>query len=106
MLLPSPNRDRTGEDRSLATRDFVLPAALAVIENPTAEELQALAAAMPNARRTAHGNVNVQTRVLARSKASTYLVSDEPEEHHQTLTRAEFERLAALQDAYVAGQEM
>src|SRR3712207_2556071 len=61
---------------------------------------------MPNARRTAYGNVNVQTAVLARSKASTYLVSDEADGQNQSITREEYERVAALQDEYIAGQEM
>ena len=61
---------------------------------------------MPNARRTAFGNVNVQTRVLARSKASTFIVSDEPVGTTQVMSRADYERMAALQDAYIAEQEM
>jgi len=90
----------------LATREFVLPAARSVLENPTAEELQELAAAMPNARRTAYGNVNVQTRVLSRSTGSTYLVSDEPIGTNKVISRAEYERVAALQDAYIARRDM
>jgi phosphoenolpyruvate carboxykinase (ATP) len=61
---------------------------------------------MANARRTAYGNVNVQTQVLARSKASTFVVADEPDGQNQTIPRAEFERVAALQDAYIAEREM
>jgi phosphoenolpyruvate carboxykinase (ATP) len=90
----------------LATRDFVLPTAKRVIENPSAQELQVLAAAMPSARRTSYGAVNVQTEVLARSNASTFLVSDTGDGQNKSITRAEFERVAALQDAYIAGQEM
>jgi len=45
----------------------------------TIEELQELAARMPNARRTAYGSVNVQTEVVSRSKKSTYIVTDEPD---------------------------
>jgi phosphoenolpyruvate carboxykinase (ATP) len=91
---------------ALATREFVLPAAKHVVENPTAAELQELAARMPNARRAASGAINVQTKVLARSKASTFLVSDEPDGQNQAISRAEYERVAALQDAYISGQEM
>jgi phosphoenolpyruvate carboxykinase (ATP) len=90
----------------MATHVFTLPTASRVLENPSREELQERAAAMPNARRTSFGNVNVQTEVLARSKASTYLVSDEPIGTNQVIPRAEYERVAALQDAYVAEQEM
>ena len=34
---------------------------------------------MPNARTTRYDNLNVQTEVLARSKASTLLVLDDPD---------------------------
>lgn len=62
---------------------------------------------MPNARETEFGNLNVQTRVVARSKASTYIVSDTPEDHSdQTITRDEYDRLARMQDEYIADQEM
>jgi phosphoenolpyruvate carboxykinase (ATP) len=62
---------------------------------------------MPQARRTAFGNYNVQTRVVSRSKASTYLVTDDPSiTDDQTIDRAEGERIAALQDAYIANREM
>ena len=50
---------------------FRLPQAKRVIENPTPEEVKALAAKMPTARPTRYGNLNVQTKVLARSKGST-----------------------------------
>ncbi len=46
---------------------------------PSADELKELAAKMPNARRTKYDNLNVQTEVLARSKASTFLVLDDPD---------------------------
>src|ERR671926_441829 len=54
-----------------------LPDAKSVRVNPSAEELKELAAKMPNARETRYGNLNVQTKVLARSKASTFLVHDD-----------------------------
>ena len=50
---------------------FRLPQAARVIENPSPEEVKALAAKMPTARGTKYGNLNVQTNVLARSKRST-----------------------------------
>src|SRR5215216_4581921 len=56
-----------------------LPDAKSVRVNPSAEELKELAAKMPNARETKYGNLNVQTEVLARSKASTFLILDDPE---------------------------
>src|SRR4029453_6104404 len=56
--------------------------------HPTEAELREYADAMPNARQTGYGNVNVQTRVVSRSKASTYVVTDRPAEHSdQTIDR-------------------
>jgi phosphoenolpyruvate carboxykinase (ATP) len=84
-----------------------LPTAKSVIYDPTPAELQALTARMPQARRTAFGNYNVQTRVVSRSKGSTYIVTDDPSiTNDQTITRAEGARIAALQDAYIAEREM
>ena len=84
-----------------------LPAARSVRWNPTVGELRELIAAMPNARRTDYGAFNVQTRVVARSKASTFVVTDSPEQHSgRTITRAEGARVARLQDAHIAGRDM
>jgi phosphoenolpyruvate carboxykinase (ATP) len=78
-----------------------------LIANPSQEDLQRFTAAMPNARRTEFGNLNVQTRVDARSAGSTYIVSDDAAvSSGQTITRAEARRIADLQDAYIAGQDM
>ena len=90
----------------MKVRSYV-PTAKALIWNPSAEELQKLTGEMPNARRSAFGNWNVQSAVDSRSKASTYIVSDNPDEHpSQTITRDEGERLAAVQDEYIAQKEM
>jgi phosphoenolpyruvate carboxykinase (ATP) len=84
-----------------------LPDAKSVRANPTPEELKKLAARMPNARRTMYGNLNVQTEVLARSKASTFLVLDDPDSgSQQGISREEGERIARLQDEYIAGRDM
>ena len=84
-----------------------IPAAEKLIWNPSAAELQELTGEMPNARKSSFGNWNVQSAVDSRSKASTYIVSDHPEEHpSQTITRAEGERLAKMQDDYIAQKEM
>src|SRR5919204_42652 len=85
---------------------FRLPDAAAVIDNPDPHELQELAAEMPNARRTAFGNVNVQTKVVSRSKRSTFIVTDEPDGQNQSITVEEGERWAEQQDEYIADQEM
>src|SRR2546423_4520073 len=85
---------------------FRPPRAAHVHENPTAEELKELTAQMPNARETRYGNLNVQTEVVSRSKASTYIVTDEPDGQNQAITREEGERWAERQDEYIAGREM
>jgi phosphoenolpyruvate carboxykinase (ATP) len=74
---------------------------------PTEAELRSFADAMPRARQTRYGNVNVQTKVLSRSKASTYVVTDRPEEHtDQTVSREEGRRIARVQDDYIRAQDM
>ena len=84
-----------------------LPDAKSVRVNPSAEELKQLAAKMPNARETRYGNLNVQTEVLARSKASTFLILDDPESSsQQAISREEGDRVAKLQDEYIAGRDM
>jgi len=85
---------------------FRPPRAAHVYENPSAEELRELAAQMPNAQETRYGNLNVQTEVVSRSKASTYIVTDEPDGQNQAITREEGERWAERQDEYIAGEEM
>src|SRR6266566_2183632 len=85
---------------------FRLPRAARVIENPSPEELKELTARMPNARPTRYGNLNVQTKVVSRSKGSTYIATDEPDGQNQAIPRDEALRLADLQDEYIAGQEM
>lgn len=86
---------------------FSVPAAKSVELNPSTDDLRKYASEMPNARETEFNNLNVQTKVVARSKASTYVATDSPEEHSdQTITRDEYERIAAIQDDYIAGQDM
>ncbi len=75
--------------------------------NPSQDELHAFTAQMPNARRTEFGNLNVKVRVDSRSARSTYIVTDRPEQHSdQTITRAEGQRVADYQDAFIAEQDM
>jgi phosphoenolpyruvate carboxykinase (ATP) len=75
--------------------------------NPSPEELKKMAAEMPNARWTKYGNINVKTRVVARSKGSTYIVTDHPENHtDQTIPKAEGKKIAEMQNDYIRGREM
>jgi hypothetical protein len=46
---------------------FRLPKAAKAIEKPSPDEVKELAAKMPNAKPTRHGNLNVQTDVVART---------------------------------------
>jgi phosphoenolpyruvate carboxykinase (ATP) len=84
-----------------------LPAARNIRWNPSPAELRELTSRMPNARHTEYDNYNVQTRVVSRSKASTYVVTDRPEEHSdQTMSRADGQEIADRQDAYIRDQDM
>src|SRR5580765_5035818 len=85
---------------------FRLPQAKRVIENPTPEEVKALTSKMPTARPTKYGNLNVQTNVLARSKGSTFLVTDDPDGQNQAVSTEDAARWADSQDKYIAEQEM
>src|SRR6266550_695534 len=85
---------------------FRLPNAARLFENPSADEVKKLAAAMPNAKPTQYGNLNVQTDVVSRSKRSTFIVTDEPDGQNQAITRDEGLKWAEAQDAYIAGREM
>jgi phosphoenolpyruvate carboxykinase (ATP) len=78
-----------------------------VVWNPTPEQLRSFAEQMPNARVTEFNNLNVATRVVSRSKLSTFVATDRPEEHSdQTIDRAEYARMAKLQDDYIRTRDM
>src|SRR5919197_1085204 len=101
-----PESRRREERLHVAKMLFRLPQAKRVIANPSPEEVKELAAKMPTARPTKYGNLNVQTEVLARSKRSTYLVTDEPDGQNQSLPTDDGTKWAERQDEYIAGQEM
>jgi len=99
--------ERPGRNAPMGPNGRPLPPARTVRYDPSATELQALTGRMPQARRTSFANYNVQTRVVSRSKESTYLVTDDPSETTgKAISRAEGARIAALQDAYIADQPM
>ena len=75
-----------------------------VFHNPTPDELRAFTEEMPEARLTEFGNVNVQTKVLSRSAASTHVV--DRESSGKTMSRADYDKIAAMQDAYIAEHDM
>src|SRR5512141_1932551 len=75
--------------------------------NPTPEALRGFAAEMANARETEYGNLNVATRVVSRSKLSTFIVTDDPRvASDQSISRTEYDRIAKIQNDYITGQEM
>ncbi|MFN2483639.1 MAG: phosphoenolpyruvate carboxykinase [Candidatus Limnocylindria bacterium] len=96
--------DRRGAMRGpLGPQGRRLAGARSVRYNPSADDLQELTSRMPQARRTEFGNYNVQSRVVSRSNLSTYIVTDTPERHsQQAIRRADGERIARLQDDYIA----
>ncbi|MCZ6697253.1 MAG: phosphoenolpyruvate carboxykinase (ATP), partial [Acidobacteria bacterium] len=63
---------------------------------------------MSNSRETRYGNLNVQTRVTARSKSSTFIITDDPRRHfgQPTIDRAVGARMARMQDEYIRSREM
>src|SRR5260370_28467527 len=70
--------------------------------NPSPADFRRLTEEMPNCRKTEFGNVNVGTRVVSRSKGSTYVVTDTPENHSdQTISRAEYDRISKPQNYYI-----
>ncbi|MDQ6855742.1 MAG: hypothetical protein M3Z57_01545, partial [Candidatus Dormibacteraeota bacterium] len=84
-----------------------LPEARSLRWNPSPEELRELTSQMPNARLTEFDNYNVQTKVVSRSKTSTYIITDRPEEHtDQTLSREVGRNIAELQDAHIRDRDM
>ena len=74
--------------------------------NPSPARLRELTEEMPNASVTEFGNVNVKARVDSRSTRSTYLVDDSTSSRGQTITRAEYDRVATRQDAHIAKSHM
>jgi phosphoenolpyruvate carboxykinase (ATP) len=81
--------------------------ARSVVVNPDAAVLRGFAAQQRTAHLTEFGNLDVITTVTARSKGSTFIVSDEP--HHHTdpvISRDRYDALAAAQDAYIRDQDM
>jgi phosphoenolpyruvate carboxykinase (ATP) len=75
-----------------------------VFVDPTPDELRTYTEAMPECRTTEFGNVNVQTQVVSRSAASTFVV-DRPSSG-KTMTRDAYEEIARRQDAYLAEHDM
>ncbi len=70
--------------------------------SPSAARWRELTGKMPNASVTEFGNVNVKARAGSRRTRSACLVEDSASFRGQAITRAGYERVAALQDAHRA----
>jgi len=78
-----------------------------LFDNPSAEDLRKYTEEMPQCRITEFDNVNVQTRATSRSVGSTFVVTDDPSSASgKTISRAEYDRIARMQDEYMADEEM
>ncbi|HXJ63255.1 MAG TPA: phosphoenolpyruvate carboxykinase (ATP), partial [Actinomycetota bacterium] len=75
-------------------------------DNPSPEELRAFTEEMPQTKISGFDNVNVQTRATSRSSASTFVVGEEGSSSGKVISREEFDRISAMQDAYIRDQEM
>jgi phosphoenolpyruvate carboxykinase (ATP) len=108
MVTASNTASSRTASRSATKREKSLPVEpKSVVWNPTPEQLRQFAAQMPNAKVTEFNNLNVGTRVVSRSKTSTFIATDRPSEHSdQTITRAEYGRISALQNDYIRNQDM
>jgi phosphoenolpyruvate carboxykinase (ATP) len=88
-------------------RRVSLPQARSIRWNPSPAELRELTAKMPNARLTEFDNYNVQTKVVSRSKSSTYIITDSPDQHtDQTLSREVGDHVAGLQEKHIRDRDM
>ena len=75
--------------------------------NPGTDELRALTEAQPTSHLTMFGNLDVITRVTARSKGSTFIVSENPSRHTDpTMSREEFAAIARRQDEYLRDHDV
>lgn len=83
-----------------------LPSAASVAVNPTQEELRGwVLELMPHVTVTEFDNINYKADVKARLSGSTFFIDDD-EEHKPSMTRSEFEKWSATQDAYIADRDM
>ncbi|HHC09051.1 MAG TPA: phosphoenolpyruvate carboxykinase [Actinobacteria bacterium] len=83
-----------------------LPHAASVAKNPSQERLREWALAyLPRVTVTEFGNLNYMAEVTARLAQSTFFVAED-EPFKNSISRADYERWAALQDAYIADKDM
>ena len=75
-----------------------------MLHNPTPEELRAYTEEMPEARLSEFGNVNVQTRCCPAAPAARSWWTANPAARR--CPRADYEKVAAMQDHYIAEHDM
>ena len=81
--------------------------AKSILSNPAEDELRELSAKQSTAQWTQYNNLNITTQVTARSKNSTFVVSDDPSKHTDpTISRETYDDLATKQDAFLEGREV
>src|SRR5215472_10712943 len=98
VLAITPQAERARRLRRRGGAAVVYEVRAAQVEfNPTAERHSEL---------TEFGNVVVKARVDSRSTRSTFVVDDSTNATKQTISRTEYDRICAEQDAYIAGQHM
>ncbi|MGV8027250.1 MAG: phosphoenolpyruvate carboxykinase [Anaerolineaceae bacterium] len=81
------------------------PNACAAQVNPSQSDFQSMMEGNPHAIKTNRGNYSIETQVTARSSESTFFVCEEFT-GKPSINRAEYEKMAALQDEYISKQEM
>jgi phosphoenolpyruvate carboxykinase (ATP) len=69
--------------------------------NPSPDELRSFTEEMSQTQLSEFGNTNTQTQALSRSAGSTYVVGGPSS--GKVMTREEFDRIAQMQDRYMAG---
>jgi len=92
-----------------ATGADIARLARSVIDNPSQEELRALALeSTPNVLKTARGSLNkVASIAKARSAGNTYVISDEGTKHTcKTMPAADAAKIIAQQEAFIAQSDM
>ncbi len=72
--------------------------------NPAPEELRKFTEEMPECRISEYGSANVQTKVLSRSAASTYVV--DRESSGKSMIRVDYEKIADMQEEYMSRNDM
>jgi len=77
------------------------------IHNPGPDDLRELTAEQATVRETEYGNLNVTTKVTARSKLSTFIVTDNASRHTDpTITRSEYQALEHAQNEHLINKDV